>query len=291
MKIIIAVVVAVFLLLCNANEVSQIYYVATNGSDSNAGTISAPFATLNRARDAIRNLKAANNHKLPAGDVIVYIREGKYVNTNYSEYNKPLLSLYGEQDSGSENAQIIYSAYPGETVQLLGGYSVPSSSFKPSSNNEDLLMANLLDINNELWSNVDYGHIDGKGYLTQCLNNRSELFVNGKRMILSRWPNTYINYTYNPTITLFNWTNIQSVINNQTSFVYNDQISDERAKMWLNELIQRNNTENSVWLHGFWLYDWVWFSFFLNVVHYIYLSIQICCTNYVGGQFRGIDEY
>ena len=39
------------------------YYVATNGSDGNAGTLASPFLTLERARNAIRT------NGLPAGGV------------------------------------------------------------------------------------------------------------------------------------------------------------------------------------------------------------------------------
>ena len=34
-----------------------VYYVAANGADTNPGTIQQPFATLERARDTIRELK------------------------------------------------------------------------------------------------------------------------------------------------------------------------------------------------------------------------------------------
>ena len=85
--------------LCHSSDANQIFYVATNGSDANPGTISAPFATLNRARDAIRNIKKTNNNALPPGDIIVYIRGGKYMNKNYSEYNQPLLTLSGSTES------------------------------------------------------------------------------------------------------------------------------------------------------------------------------------------------
>ena len=34
------------------------FHVAPNGSDDNPGTHAAPFATLERARDAVRTLKA-----------------------------------------------------------------------------------------------------------------------------------------------------------------------------------------------------------------------------------------
>ena len=47
-------------------------YVSTTGSDANNGSISSPFQSLNRARDAIRSLKQKDT--LPDGGVLVYIR-------------------------------------------------------------------------------------------------------------------------------------------------------------------------------------------------------------------------
>lgn len=52
------------------------FYVALDGNDSNKGTINKPFRTLEKARDAIRALKAKKG--LPRGGVTVYLREGRY---------------------------------------------------------------------------------------------------------------------------------------------------------------------------------------------------------------------
>ena len=50
------------------------FYVAPDGADSNAGTFEQPFATLERARDAVRRLKEESG--LPEGGVTVYLRGG-----------------------------------------------------------------------------------------------------------------------------------------------------------------------------------------------------------------------
>jgi hypothetical protein len=70
------------------------YYVSTNGSDSNPGTLSAPWRTIK---------KAANT--LVAGDT-VNIRGG-----TYKEQVTP-------KNSGYAGAYITYAAYPGETVTI-----------------------------------------------------------------------------------------------------------------------------------------------------------------------------
>jgi hypothetical protein len=50
------------------------FHVSTLGTDVNPGTASRPFATLERARDAIRELKAQRG--LPKGGLTVWIHEG-----------------------------------------------------------------------------------------------------------------------------------------------------------------------------------------------------------------------
>jgi hypothetical protein len=74
------------------------YYVATNGSDSNSGTIDQPFATLNYA------LTKAN-----AGDT-VDVRGGTYYFTSGYDFNA----------SGTASAHIVIQSYPGEQAILDG---------------------------------------------------------------------------------------------------------------------------------------------------------------------------
>ncbi len=80
----------------------MVYYVAPTGDDSNAGTATHPWRTIQ---------KAANT--LAAGDT-VYIRAG-----TYNERVVP-------QNSGSAGNTITYTAYPGETAIIDGtGVVVP----------------------------------------------------------------------------------------------------------------------------------------------------------------------
>jgi hypothetical protein len=53
------------------------FYVATEGSDSGLGSRTRPFATLERARDAVRQLKDAG--KYPGDGVTVWLRNGVYL--------------------------------------------------------------------------------------------------------------------------------------------------------------------------------------------------------------------
>lgn len=102
--------------LAMADEV----YVAVDGNDRNPGTKERPFATLEHARDAIRDKKQAGQRKSGA---TVWLRGGTYERTKTFEL--------GTEDSGTAAAPVVYRAVQGETVRISGGRRIPSAAFKP----------------------------------------------------------------------------------------------------------------------------------------------------------------
>jgi len=86
-------------------------HVAANGNDKAAGTEKAPYATLTRARDAIRAAKQAK--KLPADGARVLIHNGIY------RLNGPL--TLGPADSGTAAGPIVYAAAPGAKPIISAG--------------------------------------------------------------------------------------------------------------------------------------------------------------------------
>jgi hypothetical protein len=89
------------------------FVVATTGSDDNPGTEAKPFATLARARDAVRKLNAGGP---PQATVTVLVRDGTYA-------LKETL-VFGPEDSGTPERRIVYAAYPGEKPVLSGGRAI-----------------------------------------------------------------------------------------------------------------------------------------------------------------------
>src|SRR5438309_7731788 len=87
------------------------FYVSPRGSDAGAGTIASPFATLEKARDAVRAAKQSG--AATGGTVTVWLRGGDFVRTN--------ALLLSSVDSGSEGAPVVWRAYGNEGVRLLGG--------------------------------------------------------------------------------------------------------------------------------------------------------------------------
>ncbi|MCX6906491.1 MAG: right-handed parallel beta-helix repeat-containing protein, partial [Verrucomicrobia bacterium] len=129
------------------------FYVATNGDDANPGTKAKPFATLERARDAVRESKAQN----PKAKLEVFVRAGTYELTKTFKL--------AAEDSGSEKAPVVYRAYPKEKVLLIGGKRI--TGFVPHRG--AILKA-------------DVGVQGFTNYFRQ-------LFLDGKRMQLARYPN------------------------------------------------------------------------------------------------------
>ena len=129
------------------------FYVAPNGSDAGPGTKDKPFATIAKARDAVR---AVVRSGLKA-NVQVQLRAGVH---------RPEETLtFGPEDSGTERFSITYAAYPGEQVTVSGGR--PIVGWKKGEG--------------AVWVAPVPGVKDGWYF--------RHLFVNGRRAIRARTPN------------------------------------------------------------------------------------------------------
>ena len=138
------------------------FLVAENGNDAWTGKLAepnvmktdGPFATLGRARDAVRELKG---RQAPSGPITVMVRGGKYF------LDRTL--VFGPEDSGSREFPITYKAYGDEKPILSGGKKV--AGWKSYKN--QILQAELA------------GTKGGKWKFRQ-------LFLNGERQIRARYP-------------------------------------------------------------------------------------------------------
>ncbi len=138
---------------CMAKDVEIIspnLYVAPDGSDSNPGTIDKPFATLTRARDAVREFK-----KGVPKPVTVFVREGTY-------YLGETL-VFGIKDCGTDLQPITYAAYKEEKPVISGGAKL-DVKWKPYRNG--IMKCSVP-------KGMDF----------------DQLFINGKRQRRARYPN------------------------------------------------------------------------------------------------------
>ena len=147
------------LLLCAPAAHAAEFHVAPTGNDSNPGTADKPFATLQRARDAIRALKAKGPLAEP---VTVNVAAGDYA------LAEPLVLT--PDDSGSAQAPVTYQSAGGRAV-LSGGRKI----------------AGWRQAENGLWTTQVPEVAAGKWYFEQ-------LFVNGRRATRARTPNKFFYY-------------------------------------------------------------------------------------------------
>ncbi len=148
--------VLVSAILCLAPLLSAAdYYVAPDGNDSHPGTAERPFATLARARDAIREQKQQGPL---AGPVRVHVAGGEYT------LAEPL--TLGPQDSGTADAPITYQTAPGRRPVFSGGRAI--TGWQQGENG--------------LWKVHLPEVADGSWHFEQ-------LFVDGRRAVRARTPN------------------------------------------------------------------------------------------------------
>jgi hypothetical protein len=224
-------------------------YVAPGGSDARNGRSASvgkggegPFATFEHARDEIRTIR--DKGVLGNRPVVVNVRGGAY-------YRAGTLELSND-DSGSPNAPVIWKSYPGERVRVIGG--IRPRTWMPVTNPAVLerLCASAkqhvvcLDLRKE--GVQDFGTIVPRG------NPGLELFFDGRRMQLARWPNE-------------GWLHIADVPQTGDSLYHKGL---EREKRFNGVPVGRHygriqydgnrpsrwSPENQILLHGYWTFDW-----------------------------------
>ncbi len=142
-------------LLTAAAAAGQTFHVAPSGSDSAPGTRAKPFATLARARDAVRALKAEQGLRAP---VRVLLADGTY----FLDGTFALTPA----DSGTAACPITYAAAPGAKPVLSGGRRI--TGWRKEA--DGLWAADVPDAKSGQWT-------------------FRQLFVNGHRRTLARHPN------------------------------------------------------------------------------------------------------
>jgi hypothetical protein len=158
-------------------------FVAPDGDDANKGTRDQPFATLERAREAIRTLKTARGTRKP-GSLVVNLRGG--------EYARGRTFTLTSEDSGTATAPVIYRAVPGEQPVLSGGERI--GNWTPVADPDILARlpeearGKVLQTDLGAQGIADLGELQPRGY-GRAAFPAVELYCNGKPMTLARWPN------------------------------------------------------------------------------------------------------
>ncbi len=212
------------------------FTVATDGDDANPGTETKPFATLGRARDAVRELKAKG--PLPGGGVTVELRGGAY------QLAQPF--ALAEADGGASNAPVVYRARKGEDVRLVGGRIVTGwtrvADAAVLARLDEAARTNVWQADLKALGVTDLGQMKSDSAWTTS-SPGLELFFNDQPMTLARWPN-------NGTVKVgeLSVQDGHAIHGQKGSKVGTFAYEGDRPKRWTGE--------RDVMLHGYWFWDW-----------------------------------
>ncbi len=160
------------------------FHVGVDGDDGNAGTRNAPFQTFERARDAVREHRAAEG----LGDGVTVILHG-------GRHHRTGAFNLGEDDSGEPGAPVVYKAASGETVYVDGGHVIEPDAFAPVTDEavldrlleavrDDVVQADLKALGID-----EYGQFGPRGWGRPDIPGPMELFLDGAPQRVARWPN------------------------------------------------------------------------------------------------------
>jgi hypothetical protein len=205
-------------------------YVSQSGSDTNDGhTPRSPFQSIARARDEVRAMKTAG--LLPKGGVAVEISGGEYALAGSLEF--------GPQDSGTLDAPVYYRTFGKDAVVIHGARTIRTSELTPVTDPK------LLDrIDPDVRGKVIGVSLDALGLkhggpFPEKFDDSGgifELFWNGKRLPLSRWPND-------------GWTTMKrAVVNGDAKTPGTFEYRDDRPSRWI--------LNRHLWLKGQWRVPW-----------------------------------
>jgi len=209
-------------------------YVSTHGNDEwpgrapSPGEGDGPFATIDRAIEKIQEIK--DSRGLPAGGITVFVRGGTYF--------LDASIVLAEDDSGTENSRIVYSAYGNEEVRINGGAELLPTVFEKvkdpdvldrldKSAREHVLVVDLAGIGID-----DYGMLTPRGFQSPDFPAALEVFFMDRPMELARWPNN-------------SWRRIAAARDDSPDRFF---FSSSRPARW--------KSTDDLWVHGYWRHDW-----------------------------------
>lgn len=205
-------------------------YVSNAGADSwsgklpepNADRSDGPLATLEAARDALRELDGDGGTVVLRGGV--YERDGVFELT--------------AADSGADGHPVVYRAADGERVRLVGGRRV--LDFAPVTDAAILerltpeARGNVLQADRGALGITDFGSPGGGGL---------ELFYNDVPTTAARWPNE-------------GFVRVTDLVGGDPVDVRGTKGDKTGKFMYDGDRPSRWTEETDPWVHGYWFWDW-----------------------------------
>lgn len=220
------------LLVLAASSHATEYFVSPTGDDAADGTATRPFATLERARDAVR----APRSSLTDEPTMIWLQPGVHPLRRTCEFKS--------EDSGADKAPVIIRATKSGEARLWMGRKLRAADFKPVS--DATILARLDPAARGKLLQLDLAPLKlthAKAFADVFTNGGGlcELFCNDRRMPLSRWPNA-------------DFTTMGKVLD-KGDFSKGPQrhggkfvAREDRCARW--------NVASGVWLEGYWRVPW-----------------------------------
>ncbi|MBP1691292.1 MAG: hypothetical protein H6Q32_644, partial [Bacteroidetes bacterium] len=224
---------------CAAAE--RLFFVALSGNDGWSGTLATanasrtdgPFATLTRAREAVRESRSGG---IPAG---VRVRKGVY------QFERSF--CLESEDSGTRENPASWSAYRNEEVRCIGGKAI--SGFRKVT--DPALLQRLAPdaAGSVLMADLRAQGIGDFGVLPRRLN----LYFKGARMTVARYPNT-------------GWLQISEVPFDESSVlnagdrkvIKSGHPAGRHSGRFRYDGVRPSAWKPApdIWMHGYWVWDW-----------------------------------
>jgi hypothetical protein len=214
----------------SAAEPALVFYVSPTGSDYADGRSPATaFATLERARDELRRLRATSGRPIPAA---VELLPGTHLRTSSFDLTAP--------DSGTVAAPVVYrSASPAHAARLVGGRTIALAAFRRPTNPAILRRLDPAARPHVVALPLASAGLACVPEFPAVFDDHGglfEIFADGARLPLARWPNTGFSTMHRVLV--------NGALRSPGTFEY----TGDRPARW---------TENShVWLKGQWRVGW-----------------------------------
>ena len=224
-------ILSVMLLVSCSNDIRL--YVSPDGNDTATGTLEQPLQTLEGAQKAVRAIHVAH----PDKKVTVYFKGGVY----------PLehALILTAEDSGREQAPVIYRAMDGETPIFTGGKALTRWAVPADTQELERLTPTVRDkvyVSDLTTAGItDFGDPINTG-------QRPDLVCYGQLQTLTRWPgNGFIRAgkVKGDTIRIKEGSLDYCAVYQDVTFEYLDTYQDRWAQ------------ETDICLGGYWYWDWL----------------------------------
>ena len=231
-----------FLILGVSSEAfSRTFWVQAGAECGGDGSESKPFAALEEARNAARSLAG----KEP---IEILVKPGTYYLSESFVLEK--------EDGGTKEASVVYRSLEPKKAHLAGSVKLEGKQFRVTD--DPAILARLPESARGKVTEFDLGaagveKLDLPGVHCRMPLSVPELFVNGERMRIARWPNE-------------GWATVAKIVDGGSkagsgnafdAAKMNEKIETPRGGTfeYSDDAPNRWKAESGVWLWGYWCFD------------------------------------